>query len=76
MFVGFRSPVLSDTVVLLADEWLLQLPLEALNVLSVPEITSLSRDFSLQMHYYRLHYGDGTGNLINYSNREAGRRER
>ena len=51
----------SESVVLLADEWLLQLPLEALKVFAVPQITSISRDFSLQFHYHRVHPAERSG---------------
>lgn len=46
---------------MLADEWLLQLPLEALKTFAVPQITSISRDFSLQFHYHRVHPAERTG---------------
>ncbi|XP_022091640.1 cilia- and flagella-associated protein 46-like isoform X3 [Acanthaster planci] len=44
-----------ECVILLADKWLLEMPLEALTIFSSPAITSLSRDFSLQMLYHRIH---------------------
>ncbi|XP_074608699.1 cilia- and flagella-associated protein 46-like [Acropora palmata] len=55
LHAALNPEAVSEAVVLLADEWLLQLPLEALNIFAVPQITSLSRDFSLQFHYHRVH---------------------
>lgn len=52
---ALNPDAVSESVVLLADEWLLQLPLEALKTFAVPQITSISRDFSLQFHYHRVH---------------------
>ncbi|KAL9983920.1 hypothetical protein ACROYT_G006166 [Oculina patagonica] len=52
---ALNPEAVSESVVLLADEWLLQLPLEALKTFAVPQITSISRDFSLQFHYHRVH---------------------
>ena len=42
------------TVVLLADSSLLQLPLEALSFLHTDNISSVTRDFSLQMFHHRI----------------------
>lgn len=42
------------TVILLADFDLLQLPLEALSLLQSDCVTSVARDFSLQMLYHRI----------------------
>lgn len=59
---AFLSPeAVSESVVVLADEWLLQLPLEALKTFAVPQITSISRDFSLQFHYHRVHPAERSG---------------
>ena len=58
---------MSEAVVLLADEWLLQLPLEALNIFAVPQITSLSRDFSLQFHYHRVHPAERSGKYFTFT---------
>lgn len=44
-----------ESVVVLADSLLLELPLEALAVLQGPGISSISRDFSLQVFYTRLY---------------------
>ncbi|XP_038629303.1 cilia- and flagella-associated protein 46 isoform X2 [Scyliorhinus canicula] len=46
---------LGEFVILLADKLLLELPLEALRVLQEDVIISVSRDFSLQFLYNRLH---------------------
>ncbi|CAH3151990.1 unnamed protein product [Porites lobata] len=54
----------SESIVLLADEWLLQLPLEAIRVFAVPQITSISRDFSLQFHYHRVHPAERSESAI------------
>ncbi|KAF5902114.1 cilia- and flagella-associated protein 46 isoform X3, partial [Clarias magur] len=47
-------PEHGESVVVLADSVLLELPLEALAVLQGPGISSISRDFSLQVFYTRL----------------------
>ncbi|CAH1258230.1 CFAP46 [Branchiostoma lanceolatum] len=52
---GSSSQTQDDYILLLADQWLMQLPLEALNILQNTGISSLSRDFSLQMLYHRIH---------------------
>ncbi|XP_071946706.1 cilia- and flagella-associated protein 46-like [Antedon mediterranea] len=44
-----------EYVIILADKWLMELPLEALPLLASPSIFSLSRDFSFQMLYNRWH---------------------
>ncbi|KAK6186277.1 hypothetical protein SNE40_008346 [Patella caerulea] len=44
-----------ESIVILADSVLLQLPLEALECLQGINVSSLSRDFSLQMFYHRFH---------------------
>lgn len=61
MFASLSPEAMSESVVLLADEWLLQLPLEALKTFAVPQITSISRDFSLQFHYHRVHPAERSG---------------
>ena len=43
-----------EYVVLLADQYLLELPLEALQCLQVEPIVSLTRDVSVQMLYHRM----------------------
>lgn len=42
-----------EYLILIVDKFLLELPLEGLSMLN--EVTSLSRDFSLQMLWNRLH---------------------
>ena len=49
------APETPDTVVLLADCSLLELPLEALTMFDSPNIAAMSRDVSLQMLYHRFH---------------------
>lgn len=44
-----------EFVVLLADRKLLELPLEALSFLQEKRLSSVSRDFSLQLLHSRLH---------------------
>ncbi|CAL8255435.1 unnamed protein product [Lota lota] len=44
-----------ECVVVLADQWLQELPLEALSVLRGRGVGSVSRDFSLQLLHARLH---------------------
>ena len=48
------EPSTSETVVLLADADLLELPLEAVASLRAEVIDSVSRDISLQLLYHRL----------------------
>ncbi|XP_077992013.1 cilia- and flagella-associated protein 46-like isoform X2 [Glandiceps talaboti] len=52
---GKESQPTEDYMVILADKWLLELPLEAVAMLQHPSIFSLTRDFSLQMLYNRIH---------------------
>uniref|UniRef100_K7FTF6 Uncharacterized protein n=1 Tax=Pelodiscus sinensis TaxID=13735 RepID=K7FTF6_PELSI len=44
-----------DCVILLADSLLMELPLEALSIFQEEVISSVSRDFSLQILYSRIH---------------------
>lgn len=44
-----------EYIILLADKWLLEMPLEALALISSTNFTSISRDFSLQMMHHRVH---------------------
>ncbi|XP_062832185.1 cilia- and flagella-associated protein 46 isoform X4 [Anolis carolinensis] len=46
---------IGECIILLADKCLLELPLEALNIFQEEAISSVSRDFSLQIFYNRLH---------------------
>lgn len=55
-----------NMVVLLCDEHLLKLPLEAMKIFHAPGIKSLSRDFSFQMFYYRYKQRD-LGNIVSYN---------
>ncbi|XP_051883705.1 cilia- and flagella-associated protein 46 [Pristis pectinata] len=50
-----QSQGLGEFVILLADKLLMELPLEALKVLQKDVISSVSRDFSLQLLYNRQH---------------------
>uniref|UniRef100_A0ABM5G1E7 Cilia- and flagella-associated protein 46 isoform X2 n=1 Tax=Pogona vitticeps TaxID=103695 RepID=A0ABM5G1E7_9SAUR len=55
---GIASQALEDIgqcVILLVDKSLMELPLEALSTFQEESISSVSRDFSLQMFYNRLH---------------------
>ena len=52
---GAAAPEIPDTVVLLADCLLLELPLEALNMFKSDSVISMTRDLSLQMIYHRFH---------------------
>lgn len=47
--------------ILLADTDLMELPLEALTSLRADAISGLSRDFSLQLLYHRVHQGISPG---------------
>ena len=44
-----------EYLILLADQHLMQLPLEALSVLQTENLTSVSRDVSLQMLFNKVH---------------------
>ncbi|XP_039193388.1 cilia- and flagella-associated protein 46 isoform X2 [Crotalus tigris] len=50
---------IGECVILLADKDLLELPLEALTIFQDDAISSLSRDFSLQMVYNRIRKDEG-----------------
>lgn len=54
------EPEPADTVILVVDRHLLELPLEGLSVLEGTAVSSVSREFSLQMLWTRLH-NQGTG---------------
>ncbi|KAK2516711.1 Cfap46 isoform A [Columba livia] len=45
-------------VILLGDTWLMELPLEALRIFKAEGISSVSRDFSLQILYNRMHMAE------------------
>ncbi|KAM7074050.1 cilia- and flagella-associated protein 46 isoform 1-T1 [Molossus nigricans] len=49
------EPEAADSVVLIVDRQLLELPLEGLSVFAGGTVSSVSRDFSLQMLFNRLH---------------------
>ena len=53
-----------EMIVLLCDEYLLGLPLEAMSIFQSRGIKSLSRDFSLQMFYYRFKLREVGGTYI------------
>ncbi|XP_028390807.1 LOW QUALITY PROTEIN: cilia- and flagella-associated protein 46-like [Dendronephthya gigantea] len=53
--------LLPETVVILADENLLRLPLESLSVFKSSQVQCLARDLSLQMHFHRFHSTDNSG---------------
>ena len=44
-----------EYLILLADQYLMQLPLEALSVLQTENLTSITRDVSLQMFFNKVH---------------------
>ncbi|ETE71958.1 putative protein C10orf92, partial [Ophiophagus hannah] len=50
---------IGECVILLADKDILELPLEALSIFQDDAISSLSRDFSLQMVYNRIRKDEG-----------------
>ncbi|XP_069140158.1 cilia- and flagella-associated protein 46-like isoform X2 [Argopecten irradians] len=50
-----EPPPSIECAILLVDNYLMQLPLEALEFLQVENIASLSRDFSLQLFYHRFY---------------------
>ncbi|PKK28052.1 cilia and flagella associated protein 46 [Columba livia] len=56
-----RSSAAADfglCVILLGDTWLMELPLEALRIFKAEGISSVSRDFSLQILYNRMHMAE------------------
>ncbi|XP_075468672.1 cilia- and flagella-associated protein 46 isoform X5 [Ascaphus truei] len=55
MAASGASTDMGECIILLADKLLMELPLEALGVLKEEGISSVSRDFSLQLLYNRVH---------------------
>ncbi|XP_060097359.1 cilia- and flagella-associated protein 46 [Heteronotia binoei] len=49
------APDMGECVILLADKYLMELPLESLSIFQEDAISSVSRDFSLQFLYNRIH---------------------
>lgn len=49
------QPEVADNVILIADRHLLELPLEGLSVFDEEMVSSVSREFSLQMLWNRLY---------------------
>lgn len=60
VFLPPAEPEPADTVILVVDRHLLEWPLEGLSVLAGAAVSSVSREFSLQMLWTRLH-NQGTG---------------
>ena len=44
-----------ECIIILADKWLMEMPLEALAMFKSPNLASITRDFSMQMLYNRIH---------------------
>ncbi|KAM9197443.1 cilia- and flagella-associated protein 46 [Dugong dugon] len=61
--LGPALPEAADNVVLIVDQHLLALPLEGLSVFEEGSVSSVSRDFSLQMLMNRLHKEETEGNV-------------
>ena len=59
-----EAPSVQETVVILADKHLLQLPLEALECFRADSINAISRDLSLQMLYHKIHVEQPPGEKI------------
>ncbi|XP_058291853.1 cilia- and flagella-associated protein 46 isoform X5 [Hylobates moloch] len=57
------QPEVADKIVLVADRHLLELPLEGLSVFDEGTISSVSREFSLQMLWNRLHREETEGGV-------------
>ncbi|XP_026968831.1 cilia- and flagella-associated protein 46 [Sagmatias obliquidens] len=57
------QPEVADNVILIADRHLLELPLEGLSVFDEGMVSSVSREFSLQMLWNRLHRKETEGNV-------------
>ncbi|XP_031552575.1 cilia- and flagella-associated protein 46-like, partial [Actinia tenebrosa] len=58
LYPALNAESMSGTIVLLADDKLLLLPLESLSAFLTPRVTSLTRDFSLQFLYHRFHQNE------------------
>ncbi|XP_059947631.1 cilia- and flagella-associated protein 46 [Mesoplodon densirostris] len=69
------QPEVADNIILIADRPLLELPLEGLSVFDEGMISSVSREFSLQMLWNRLQRKETEGNVKKES-RGKGRRQR
>ncbi|XP_004375045.1 cilia- and flagella-associated protein 46 [Trichechus manatus latirostris] len=61
--LGPALPEAADNVVLIVDQHLLALPLEGLSVFEEGSVSSVSRDFSLQMLMNRLHREETEGSV-------------
>uniref|UniRef100_A0A2K6L4M5 Cilia and flagella associated protein 46 n=1 Tax=Rhinopithecus bieti TaxID=61621 RepID=A0A2K6L4M5_RHIBE len=57
------QPEVADKIILVADRHLLELPLEGLSVFDEATISSVSREFSLQMLWNRLHQEEPEGGV-------------
>ncbi|XP_036685221.1 cilia- and flagella-associated protein 46 isoform X2 [Balaenoptera musculus] len=57
------QPEVADDVILIADRHLLELPLEGLSVFDEGMVSSVSREFSLQMLWNRLHRKETEGSV-------------
>ena len=55
------APANTECVILLADQYLMQLPLEALQLLQMDHVSSVSREISLQMMFNKMHSGSSAG---------------
>lgn len=62
--ISSGSEDIGECVILLADKDLLELPLEALTIFQDDAISSLSRDFSLQMVYNRIRKDEGSTAML------------
>ena len=60
------APITSESIVLLVDQYLMQLPLEALQLLQMEHVTSVSREISLQMMFNKMYPGSSAGNAIRH----------
>ncbi|XP_064631435.1 cilia- and flagella-associated protein 46-like isoform X3 [Lineus longissimus] len=52
---GKEPPPSNEAIILLCDQWLMELPLEALKVIQFETIISVTRDFSLQLMSHRMY---------------------
>ena len=55
------APVNNENIILLVDQYLMQLPLEALQLLQMNHVSSVSREISLQMIFNKMHSGPSAG---------------
>ncbi|KAK2192882.1 hypothetical protein NP493_21g08032 [Ridgeia piscesae] len=66
------APVNNENIILLVDQYLMQLPLEALQLLQMNHVSSVSREISLQMIFNKMHSGPSAEELEEKGKKEKG----